>query len=156
MTWLVDVNDYRVGPSDLKRLALARALLATLQDQYPERVAKLIMVKPPWYFSVLFGMLKPFISSATLSKVVWDKGTSAGRYPLLAAEVEPRWLEMVYGGERPTPLFEDGQRYDEGFKPIGHSGIGMIDGGQTTTSYMSQLVDSLLAGGVAKPKVTFL
>ena len=158
MTWLVDMNGYRVGPSDLKRLALARALMATLQDQYPERVAKLIMVKPPWYFSVLFGMLKPFISAATLSKVVWDRGNSAGSYPLLEAEVELQWLETVYGGERPTPLFEEGQRYDQGFKPItpdtDDDNLDKKHWHPTDQGYAAWLVESLLAGTQARPETT--
>ncbi len=50
MVWVIDMNGYSVGPSDLKRVSLAKALLQTLQDQYPERVAKLVIVSPPWYF----------------------------------------------------------------------------------------------------------
>eukprot|EP00730_Choanoeca_flexa_P009728 TRINITY_DN13016_c0_g1_i1.p1 TRINITY_DN13016_c0_g1~~TRINITY_DN13016_c0_g1_i1.p1 ORF type:complete len:306 (+),score=54.81 TRINITY_DN13016_c0_g1_i1:2-919(+) len=169
MTWLVDMNGYRVGPSDLKRLSLARALLATLQDQYPERVAKLIMVKPPWYFSVLFGMLKPFISKATLSKVVWDKGDRDGRYPLLEAEVDPSLLEQIYGGERPTPLFQDGRRYDDGIKTADVRTVDAViepcNKSETadlmaiapeSKMYTSRLVRSLEAAAKAKPSSSWL
>lgn len=39
---IIDMNGYSVGPSDLKRVSLAKALITTLQNQYPERVAKCV------------------------------------------------------------------------------------------------------------------
>ena len=79
MVWLVDMNGYRVGPSDLKRISLAKALLETMQNQYPERVARVIMVQPPWYFRMLFAMVRPLISQRTLDKVCGGVGGEKGR-----------------------------------------------------------------------------
>lgn len=77
MVWLVDMNGYRVGPSDLKRISLAKALLETLQNQYPERVARVIMVQPPWYFRMLFAMVRPLLSQRTLDKVGLEGASGA-------------------------------------------------------------------------------
>lgn len=33
MTWIIDMNNYSVGPKDLKRVSLAKALINTLQNQ---------------------------------------------------------------------------------------------------------------------------
>eukprot|EP01147_Barroeca_monosierra_P006975 gene6975-9578_t len=100
MVWIVDLRGYRVGPSDLKRVKLARALLETLQNQYPERVAKLILVKPPWYFRVLLAVVKPFVSQRTLNKLETDNGDGS-TFLVLHKLIDLSQLETTYGGLSP-------------------------------------------------------
>lgn len=102
MVWLLDMNGYSVGPSDLKRVSLASALISTLQNQYPERVHKMIVVSPPWYLRVLVGMIRPILSQRTMNKMIMDSGVTKNKktvYEKLLEEVDPGQLETCFGGE---------------------------------------------------------
>jgi hypothetical protein len=78
MTWLVDFTGYNVSHRDVKKLALARALIETLQAHYPERVARMVVASPPWYFRLLLAVVKPFVSERTLAKVVFAHPAKKG------------------------------------------------------------------------------
>jgi len=110
MTWLVDMNGYGVSASDAKKLSLAQALLTTLQDNYPERVGKMILVNPPWYFRVLFGLLRRILSQKTLDKIIFSYPKKEGDqmiYPEVINIIDEDNLEKCYGGNLETPTTFD-------------------------------------------------
>ena len=94
-----------VGASDLKKLSLAQTLVTTLQDNYPERVGKMLLINPPWYFRLLFGLIRPVMSQKTLDKIVfaYSKKGNPVTYPELVEIVSEDNLEIVFGGKLETP-----------------------------------------------------
>ena len=109
------------------RAKLARALLACLQDNYPERVAKIILCSSPWWLSLFLAIIRPILSRRTLDKLVvvsprpkagaggphekagkGKGGEPAGpglEFPELLAIVSPGSLEDTFGGTLAEPDF---------------------------------------------------
>lgn len=67
--WFVDLRGFSLLQSGWNP-GLGVAYARTLASHFPERLATLLLVEPPWVFSAFLGALRPFVDTATMSKVV--------------------------------------------------------------------------------------
>ncbi|KPI83552.1 hypothetical protein ABL78_7409 [Leptomonas seymouri] len=68
LTWIMDFAAMGKQRDALSRETRKR-IMKILQDYYPERVAFILIYRPPWYVSWLLGLAKAFMDPRTASKV---------------------------------------------------------------------------------------
>jgi len=71
MTVILDLHNY--STSNAPPMRTSRATLDILQNHYPERLSKFVIVHAPWLFYAFFKVISPFIDKVTASKVVFIK-----------------------------------------------------------------------------------
>ena len=76
-----------------------RALLGMVQDCYPERLGDVYVLEANALYHILYGMVKPFLTERTKSKIHLLDGV-----PSLLAHFEAKMLEEEYSsGRRKQP-----------------------------------------------------
>lgn len=94
VTVLVDFKLYKepgIISDKAPPLSIARACLNVLQNHYPERLAKCILINAPWYISAFLKMMYPFLDPATKEKAIFDQP--------FEKHIEPEQLEALYNGK---------------------------------------------------------
>uniref|UniRef100_A0A804NZH8 CRAL-TRIO domain-containing protein n=1 Tax=Zea mays TaxID=4577 RepID=A0A804NZH8_MAIZE len=115
LRWRVQVTDLRDMPKRELRAA-SNQILSLFQDNYPEMVARKVFINVPWYFSVLFSMVSPFLTERTKSKfVIAREGNVAEtlyKGVLLATPnrrfIRPELVPVQYGGLSRAGELENG------------------------------------------------
>ncbi|KAG9134114.1 hypothetical protein Leryth_004805 [Lithospermum erythrorhizon] len=92
---IIQITDLKDMPKRELRVA-SNHILSLFQDNYPEMVAQKIFINVPWYFSMLYSMVSPFLTQRTKSKFVISKEGMLG--PLMRRFVEARMHSVQYGG----------------------------------------------------------
>lgn len=69
--WMLDYAGF--GYQNMS-LSSSKDPLALLQQHYPERLHKVIMLNAPWIFGGFLTMLKPFIDAKTFAKAAFVRG----------------------------------------------------------------------------------
>lgn len=78
---------------DSSIITIMKQLLGILQDFYAERLDVVYILKPNWFFKMVFGMVKPFLSEKTKNKLkLVNKNEELLNY------FEPQNLLKEYGG----------------------------------------------------------
>lgn len=78
---------------DKSIITIMKQLLGILQDFYAERLDVVYILKPNWFFKMIFGMVKPFLSEKTKGKLkLINKNEELLNY------FEPEYLLKEYGG----------------------------------------------------------
>ncbi|CAL9733128.1 phosphatidylinositol transfer protein Pdr17p [Monosporozyma unispora] len=93
VTVLVDFKLYKepgIISDKAPPISIARACLNVLQNHYPERLAKCILINAPWYISAFLKMMYPFLDPATKEKAIFDEP--------FENHIEPEQLEALYNG----------------------------------------------------------
>lgn len=93
VTVLVDFKLYKepgIISDKAPPISIARACLNVLQNHYPERLAKCILINAPWYISAFLKMMYPFLDPATKEKAIFDEP--------FERHIEPEQLESLYNG----------------------------------------------------------
>lgn len=68
LTWIIDFG--AMGKQrDERSKETRKKTMKILQDYYPERMALILMYRPPWYVSWLLGLAKAFMDPRTAEKV---------------------------------------------------------------------------------------
>jgi hypothetical protein len=68
LTWIIDFG--AMGKQrDERSKETRKKTMKILQDYYPERMANILMYRPPWYVSWLLGLAKAFMDPRTAAKV---------------------------------------------------------------------------------------
>ncbi|PWZ17737.1 Patellin-6 [Zea mays] len=115
---IIQVTDLRDMPKRELRAA-SNQILSLFQDNYPEMVARKVFINVPWYFSVLFSMVSPFLTERTKSKfVIAREGNVAETlYKGVAAAaaatpnrrfIRPELVPVQYGGLSRAGELENG------------------------------------------------
>ncbi|KAL0082420.1 CRAL-TRIO domain-containing protein [Phycomyces blakesleeanus] len=98
---MLQVHDYK-GASMFGRSSNAKAatkeIIAIMQDNYPEYLSTKFFVNVPWWGSMIFQMVRPFLPEATVKKFVVCSSSEifAGLTTLIDAENLPdRYLPVV-------------------------------------------------------------
>jgi hypothetical protein len=73
------------------------AVLNFVTSHYPERLGMLLLVDTPWIFNGFWAMASPFLSSATVSKILFIKGSDVSK--TLQEHIDKETLEKDFGGE---------------------------------------------------------
>ncbi|KAK1696311.1 hypothetical protein QYE76_013008 [Lolium multiflorum] len=102
---IIQVTDLRDMPKRELRAA-SNQILSLFQDNYPEMVARKVFVNVPWYFSVLFSMISPFLTERTKSKFVIAREGNVAE--TLFKFIRPELVPVQYGGLSRASELEDG------------------------------------------------
>ncbi|KAK4791352.1 hypothetical protein SAY86_031765 [Trapa natans] len=97
-----DLEGWGYANSDIRGYLAA---LSILQDCYPERLGRLLIVNVPYIFMAVWKMVYPFIDSTTKKKInlVENKKLRS----TLLAEIDEDQLPEVYGGKLPLVPIQD-------------------------------------------------
>ena len=76
----------------------ARATLSILQDHYPERLHRFVLLHAPALFSGFFKMISPFIDPVTKAKIAFVTGSAAVQAATLAESFGLSKWEAHLGG----------------------------------------------------------
>ncbi|PKU86223.1 patellin-6 [Dendrobium catenatum] len=99
---IIQVTDLKDMPKRELRVA-SNQILSLFQDNYPEMVARKVFINVPWYFSILYSMISPFLTERTKSKFVIAKGGNVAE--TLYKFIRPEFVPVQYGGlSRPGDL----------------------------------------------------
>ncbi|KAJ4786093.1 Phosphatidylinositol transfer protein SFH5 [Rhynchospora pubera] len=99
---IIQVTDLKDMPKRELRSA-SKQILNLFQDNYPEMVARKVFVNVPWYFSVFYAMISPFLTERTKSKFVIAREGNVAE--TLYKYIRPEFVPVQYGGlSRPGDL----------------------------------------------------
>jgi len=84
--------------------------LAILQNHYPERLGKAVLLDAPWLISGVFHALQPFIDPTTREKVVFYSTTNPTHLEAIEKLYDRSKAEKALGGMLDEPTF-DAERY---------------------------------------------
>ncbi|CAM0955972.1 unnamed protein product [Alopecurus aequalis] len=102
---IIQVTDLKDMPKRELRAA-SNQILSLFQDNYPEMVARKVFVNVPWYFSVLFSMISPFLTERTKSKFVIAREGNVAE--TLFKFIRPELVPVQYGGLSRSSELENG------------------------------------------------
>lgn len=99
---IADLQGWGYCNSDLRGYIGA---LSILQDYYPERLGKLLIIHAPYIFMTAWKMFYPFIDNNTKKKIILvvDKRLKA----TLLEEIDESQLPEIYGGKLPLVPIQD-------------------------------------------------
>ncbi|GJM88304.1 hypothetical protein PR202_ga04352 [Eleusine coracana subsp. coracana] len=102
---IIQVTDLKDMPKRELRAA-SNQILSLFQDNYPEMVARKVFINVPWYFSVLFSMISPFLTERTKSKFVIAREGNVAE--TLYKFIRPELVPVQYGGLSRAADLENG------------------------------------------------
>lgn len=76
LTLLINYADKAKSPS----ISTARAVLNILQEHYPERLGKALIIKIPFYINAFFKIIMPFVDPVTSEKVKFNPEVTKDGY----------------------------------------------------------------------------
>ncbi|RNE94878.1 sec4-like phosphatidylinositol transfer-like protein, partial [Trypanosoma conorhini] len=71
LTWIIDFAQMGKHPHDPRSSVTRKTTMKIMQDYYPEMLGTLLVYRPPWYISLLYNVVKPFIDKRTRKKVLF-------------------------------------------------------------------------------------
>jgi hypothetical protein len=97
MVWLMDMSHFGKDTlADSYGVDVAKQTLNILQNHYPERLLKFLVMDSPWYFQLFWNIVQLFIDPKTKEKIIFCN--SHNREKLLSSIVEKKELLQEYGG----------------------------------------------------------
>ena len=72
VTLLIDLE--HVGQRHLWAVSAFKAIFNLLEANYPERLFRVVLVRTPWIFSQMWGIVKPMLHPGTAAKLKVLKG----------------------------------------------------------------------------------
>lgn len=94
ITVLIDFKAYK-GPGIITDkappISIARACLNIMQNHFPERLARCVLINIPWFAWAFLKMMYPFLDPATKEKAIFDEPFE--KY------IELEQLESMYNGK---------------------------------------------------------
>ncbi|KAF5449216.1 hypothetical protein F2P56_029688 [Juglans regia] len=97
-----DLEGWRYSNSDIRGYLAA---LSILQDCFPERLGKLLIVHVPYVFMTVWKVVYPFIDSKTKKKIILVENKNL-RSTLLN-DIDESQLPAAYGGQLPLIPIQD-------------------------------------------------
>lgn len=94
ITVLVDFKAYKepgIITDKAPPVSIARACLNVMQNHYPERLAKCVLINIPWFAWAFLKLMYPFLDPATKEKAIFDEP--------FEKHIEPEQLEALYNGK---------------------------------------------------------
>jgi hypothetical protein len=97
MVWIVSCADYNLKHNG--DMGMARLLISTLADHFPERLGLVIVVDPPLLFRGLWKVVSPFVDDVTKRKLLFVSGSDKEKRKLMEEYVDVTRLpkELFYG-----------------------------------------------------------
>ncbi|KAK8648120.1 hypothetical protein V6N13_128882 [Hibiscus sabdariffa] len=97
-----DLEGWGYSNSDIRAYL---ASLSILQDCYPERLAKMLIVHVPYIFMTSWKVVYPFIDSRTKKKIVFVENKKLKS--TLLKDIDESQLPDIYGGKLPLVPIQD-------------------------------------------------
>ncbi|XP_075075092.1 uncharacterized protein LOC142162640 isoform X1 [Nicotiana tabacum] len=97
-----DLQGFGYSNSDVRAYLAA---LYIVQDCYPERLGKVLLVNVPYFFCTLWKMLYPFIDNNTKKKIMFVE--SKRLRATLLQDIDESQLPEAYGGKMPLVPIQD-------------------------------------------------
>ncbi|KAK4488078.1 hypothetical protein RD792_003820 [Penstemon davidsonii] len=103
---LVQINDLKnsPGPSKKEVRVAVNKVVALLQDNYPEFVAKNIFINVPFWYFAYHSLLSPFLTQRTKSKLVFARSSKVTETLLKYIPIQE--IPIQYGGIKRDNDFE--------------------------------------------------
>lgn len=94
---IVVINDFKdqCYTPDFSAITYCRRLLQLDQQFYPERLANIVMINAPWFFSTLYALVSPFIDPITAAKI---KIVGSDYLPVLRELIDDDQIPKELGG----------------------------------------------------------
>jgi hypothetical protein len=92
----MDFTDYASRARSPDGRKVAQTCLGLLQDHYPERLGLAFIINPPWWVSLLFTILSPFMDAVTKAKIHFISGDVAKLHSQLQEYVDDEQLERWF------------------------------------------------------------
>ena len=86
-TWICDFSGYGQRARSPGGMQVARESLQVLQTAYCERLGAMFIVNSPFFFSMLYSCMSPFMSARTKAKIRWISGDEVSLRAQLAEVV---------------------------------------------------------------------
>lgn len=94
VTVLIDFKKYRepgIVSDKMPPLSISKLCLNVMQNHYPERLGKCVLVNIPWFAWAFLKMMHPFLDPRTREKAIFDEP--------FENHIEPCQLEAIYNGK---------------------------------------------------------
>ncbi|KAL3818468.1 hypothetical protein ACJIZ3_004373 [Penstemon smallii] len=102
-TIIGDLKGYGYSNSDVRGYIAA---LSILQDYYPERLGKLLVIHAPYIFMTVWKIIYPFIDKNTKKKIIFVENKRL--QATLKEDIDVSQLPEIYGGQlQLVPVQED-------------------------------------------------
>jgi hypothetical protein len=85
---------------NLKAVQSLIQMVSVFEAHYPETMAECIVINAPAIFSILFGMLKPFMSRRTVEKFQMFPVDKEKWEPVIHELIDPSQIRQPFGGTR--------------------------------------------------------
>ncbi|CAL0334486.1 unnamed protein product [Lupinus luteus] len=125
VTSLLQINDLKNSPGPYKILNAANQAVAILQDNYPEMVAKNIIINAPYWYYALNALSSPFLTQRAKSKFVVSHPAKAIETLIKYIPIDE--IPIQYGG------FKRENDFDFSAQDGGAVSELTLKGGQTAT-----------------------
>jgi len=98
IVWIIDYRNYSspMGLSSFSYLKMAKEIVDILQNHYPERLAVAFVISAPWFFSLFWKMVSPFLNDVTKNKLKIINGND---FSPIYEIIDLDELEEDYGGK---------------------------------------------------------
>lgn len=95
MTVILDLHNY--SSSNSPPMRTSRATLDILQNHYPERLSRFVILHAPWLFYAFFKVISPFIDKVTAEKILFvrDDPKVPGHASSIVGDIVP--LDRIPG-----------------------------------------------------------
>lgn len=99
--WLLDFAEFGKGRRSAGSRQVHKETQNVLQNHYPERLKRALLMEPPWYFFFAYMLISPFLTARTKAKIEMVRGTEEQRVETLHKYVADDMLEELFGGSKP-------------------------------------------------------
>jgi len=100
LVYFIDLNDFSMLNSS-RDTKVGSTWANILQNHYPERCFRIILVDAPSIFTAFYKIISPFVDPNTKSKVRFINGSKRKKREVLLEYYNPEDLEEEYGGDLP-------------------------------------------------------
>lgn len=99
-TWLLDFAEFGRGRRSAGSRQVHKETQNVLQNHYPERLRRALLMEPPWYFFFAYMLISPFLTARTKAKIEMVRGTEQQRVETLQKYIANEMLEELFGGSK--------------------------------------------------------
>ena len=84
----------------MRIIQLLKKVSRAIQDNYPEMMAKTIVIRAPWIFTAIWRVVRKFLDAKVLDKI--DICGSNNFLPVLEKHIDREWIPQYLGGDCAT------------------------------------------------------
>ncbi|CAL5369235.1 unnamed protein product [Camellia sinensis] len=97
MTWLIDFTGWSLNTN--VPIKVARDIINTLQNHYPERLALVVLYNPPRIFEAFWKVVKYFVDPKTFQKINFVYTNNKDSEEVMKSYFDAENLPSVFGGK---------------------------------------------------------